>query len=349
MGRAIVAVVLLALVLGGALLVARGAGLGPLAAASTSRVYVAISRSDDETDAREIEVIDTASGERDLFAVAGHITAIAVARDHRTLFVGTSDSRVLLLDPSRGTTFRTLAVRGPVFHLLPLADTSRLAVVTSAGFALWDVDAAREIGAIALDGSPLGRPAERAGEVLVPLGDPQTSLNGLVVVRLDPLSARRSNVTRIVGRQPSGVPQVVVNVEGQPVYLAQYDSAIGAARLEIGALDPRPRELVLTASTSGDGRPLRGLLEVQSSLARGANGVVHACIGNVDVATRYRIQRGAEAPERVGSECGQFAVSADGTAYLAVRGKSQLAVISPDTGKVVRGLPLPGIAVLAAS
>jgi hypothetical protein len=349
-GRIVIAVVVLALLAGGALLVARSAGLGPFAAASASRVYVAISRSDDETDAREIEVIDVATGERDLFTVTGHITALAVARDHRTLFVGTSDGRVLLLDPSRGSLFRTLAVRGPVFHLLPLDDPARLAVVTSAGLALWDVIATRELGTLAIDGTPVGRPALRASEVLVPVSDAQAQMNALVVATLEPLSASRWGVTRIVGRMPSGVPQVIVNVEGQPVFLAQFDPAIGGARLQIGALDqPRPRELVLAASTSSDGRPLRGLLQVQSSLGLGRDGVVHACIGNADVATRYRLARGAEAPERVGSECGQFVVAADGTAYLAVRGKPQLAVLSSETGKVVRGLPLPGIAVLAAS
>lgn len=151
----------------------------------------------------------------------------------------------------------------------------------------------------------------------MPLGDPRTSTNALLVATLDPLSARRQSVTRVAGRTPSGVPQVIVNVEGQPVYLAQFDSAIGGARLLIGALDqPRPRELVLAAATSSDGRPLRGLLEVQSSLALGRDGVVHACIGNADVATRYRLPRGAEAPERVGSECGQLVVSADGIAVL---------------------------------
>ena len=349
MGRIVIAVVVAAFLAGGALVIARSAGLGPLAAASATRVYVAISRSDDETDAREIEVIDVATGERDLFTVAAHITALAVARDHRTLFVGTSDGRVLLLDPLSGALFGTLIVRGPVFHLLPLADAARLAVVTSAGLALWDIVALREIGTVALDGTPIGRPASRAGEVLVPVSDAQAQMNALVVATLEPFSASRWGVTRIVGRVPSGVPQVIVNVEGQPVFLAQFDPAIGGSRLEIGALDPRPREVVLAASTSSDGRPLRGLLQVQSSLALGRDGVVHACIGNSDVATRYRLPRGAELPERIGSECGQFVVAADGATYLAVRGKPQLAVLSSETGRVVRGLPLPGIAVLAAS
>jgi hypothetical protein len=119
--------------------------------------------------------------------------------------------------------------------------------------------------------------------------------------------------------------------------------------LVLDATAVKPREVLLPATASSDGRPLRGLLEVQSSIALLDDGTLHACIGNADVATRYRVKTDDPKPERVGSECGQLALGADGTTYLAIRGKPQVAILSRDTGKIQRTLALPGIAVFAAA
>src|SRR5918995_1245328 len=97
MRRVLLAAGVLAIVL----VAARAIGLGTRAAPE-SQLYVAISRSDDETAAREIEVIDTASGERSLFDVGTKITALALAPDRRTLYVGADDGRLLLIDPTNG-------------------------------------------------------------------------------------------------------------------------------------------------------------------------------------------------------------------------------------------------------
>ena len=100
------------------LVVAAGAsavlGVGPLArGAAVSVVYVAVSRSTDEADAREIEAIDLAAGTRELFDAGGKITAMALSRDRRSLSVAVDGGRVAFLDAVTGITFAAADLRGP--------------------------------------------------------------------------------------------------------------------------------------------------------------------------------------------------------------------------------------------
>ena len=82
--------------------------LGPLApaVAAHSKVFVAFSRSLDPADARAIEIIDLDTGERSVFDVGdGPITALALSRDRRSLYVAIGSGKVLLLDATTGSRF----------------------------------------------------------------------------------------------------------------------------------------------------------------------------------------------------------------------------------------------------
>ena len=155
-----------------------------------------------------------------------------------------------------------------------------------------------------------------------------------------------SLVARIGGRTALGLPQVHLTPQGSAAYLAQWDSSPAAVRLLTGvAGETKPQELLLGVTSPGNDRPLRGLLEVQSSLTSAADGTLHVCVGNSDFAARYVV---GTAQRLVGSECGQLTRLAD-RVYLAVRGKPRVAVIDAASGRILRDLLLPGIPVLVAS
>ena len=103
------AVAVILAVVAGAGAVARG--VGPFArAAARSAVYVAISRSTDESDTREIEAIDLAAGTRELFDAGG---------------------RVVFLDATTGTRFDEVDVHGPaITSLVPTPDGRTLYAIT---------------------------------------------------------------------------------------------------------------------------------------------------------------------------------------------------------------------------
>src|SRR5256885_1645987 len=82
------------------------------ATAPRSAVFVAISRSADEADAREIEAIDLTAGTRDLFDAGGRITAMALSPDRRSLYVGLDGGRVTFLDATTGIEFGDVDLGG---------------------------------------------------------------------------------------------------------------------------------------------------------------------------------------------------------------------------------------------
>lgn len=346
MGRVLLAAGVLAIVLVAALVGARAIGLGTRAAPE-SHLYVAISRSDDETAAREIEVIDTASGERSLFDVGTKITALALAPDRRTLYVGADDGRLLLVDPTNGATYAQIYTRRASWILTPSGRNEVILVgADPAGISLTRVDVTerREARSILITGAAPGRPSLRGNEILLPyIVGRDNSLGLYDSVSLDRSVA--SLISRVVGRQALGLPQVQLTPQGSAAYLAQWDSSPAAVRLVTGvAGETKPQELLLGVTSPTDARPLRGLLEVQSSLTSAASGTLHVCVGNAEYAARYVV---GVAQQLVGSECGQLVRVMD-RVYLAVRGKPRVAVIDAASGRILRDLLLPGIPVFVA-
>lgn len=327
----------------GAFVVSRLLGPGTQAAPA-SRLYVAISRSDDEAAAREIEVIDTASGERSLFDIGARISALALSADRKTLYVGLDDGLLLLVDPTSGVRYGEIRSRRASW-ILPLGGAEVILVgpsPTGGAIAKVDVPGRREVATAELDAVP-GQPVVRGGELLVPIavrGD-----NSLAVYSAATLVRSASTpVVRMTGRVAFGHPIAHLTPASGVAYLAQWDSGPAAARLLIDAAgEATPREVLIAVTAAGD-RPLRGLASVQSSLARGPGGLLHVCTGSAERAARYVV---GDAAQRVGTECGQLVRVAD-RIYLAVRGKPRVAVIDEVTGRALRDLLLPGIPVLVA-
>src|SRR5438045_431478 len=103
--------------------------IGPLVppAAARSVVFVAISRSSDESDAQEIEAIDLDAGTRELFDVGSRITALALSADRRSLYVGLDGGKIVMLDATTGSRFGAVDLGGPaVVSLVPTADSKTL-------------------------------------------------------------------------------------------------------------------------------------------------------------------------------------------------------------------------------
>lgn len=339
----LMAIAALLAIAAGAFVVSRSLGPGTQAAPA-SRLYVAISRSDDEAAAREIEVIDTASGERSLFDIGARISALALSADRKTLYVGLDDGLLLLVDPTSGVRYGEIRSRRASW-IQPLGGAEVILVgpsPTGGAIAKVDVAGRREVATAELDAAP-GQPVVRDGELLVPIA--VRGENSLAVYSTATLVRSASMpVVRVTGRVAFGHPIAHLISSAEVAYLAQWDSAPAAARLLIGAAGAaRPREVLIAVTAAGD-RPLRGLASVQSSLASGPGGLLHVCTGSAERAARYVV---GDAAERVGSECGRLVRVAD-RIYLAVRGKPRVAVIDALTGRALRDLLLPGIPVLVA-
>src|SRR2546423_4255082 len=121
------------LLLLGAVALAYALGIGPLMAPAAARsvVFVAISRSNDEADAQEIEAIDLDAGTRQLFDVGRRITALALSADRRSLYVGQDAGRIAMLDATTGAQFASVDLGGPtVVSLVPTPDGRTLFAIT---------------------------------------------------------------------------------------------------------------------------------------------------------------------------------------------------------------------------
>ena len=352
MRRVLLGVAILAVLAVGVLVSARYVGPGSQPAPA-SRLYVAISRSEDESAAREIEVIDTASGERSLFDVGGRISALAVSPDRKTLFVGLDDGLLLLVDPQSGVRYGEIRSRRASW-ILPLGTSEVLLVgssPTGGAIAKIDVPGRREVAVAEIDALP-GEPVVRAGELLVPVvarNDTRTAVlgpNSLAMYSTATLSRSGSIlVAPMTGRVALGHPIAHLAPTRGVAYLAQWDSGPAAARLFIDvAGETEPREVRIGVTRPGTERPLRGLSAVQSSLASTPDGLLHVCTGSAELAARYLV---GETARLVGNECGQL-VRVQERLYLAVRGKPRVAIIDAPSGRSVRDLLLPGIPVLAA-
>ncbi len=338
MRRLLVAVSVIVLLL----VVAAGAsavlGVGPLArGAAVSVVYVAVSRSTDEADAREIEAIDLAAGTRELFDAGGKITAMALSPDRRSLYVAVDGGRVVFLDAITGTTFAEVDLRGPTVTSLAFPPDGRTL------FALTATNLQGSVIPIDLDarkaGDPIVLPAGassavvRGDSLLVAISD-QRSTQVLFV------SMRSRTVTdRLTLPRGSLAAPVTLRVSDTRTAVFTYDITGGAGGGIRAYLVSDPLhwdDVALPAPLGFQTGRLQTLVYATVTPA----GVIHACVPSVAGARRYVITTDKTFTV-AGSECGPLGGSSE--VLMARRDPAQLLVLDPTTGKVTRTLPLAGV------
>lgn len=342
MRRAALAAGALGVVLLGALVgLGRGLGVGPLApGAPGSWLYVAVIRNDEDDGSREIEIVDVESGERRRFEIEARATDIALSRDRRTLYVGSTNGRVLELDSIRGTVLGQIAVSAPgeIRRLLPLPDGRRLLVVTGtsrdAALALVDLSTGNESERLLLRETVAGRPLLNGAAVLLPAA--ASGADQLLEIELEPMRVMRTTHVVAAASAFRSPPVAAFAPNGRVVVsspsagaVAMIDPVESGARLDRSLERPAPGRF-------GSG-------QLQGDLVIAADGTIHVCLGVVDSAARYTFGTDLR-PVRVGSECGRFVRLADGRLYLGVRGRPELALLDGTTGGVLRTMPLTGLA-----
>lgn len=321
-------------------IVSYAAGIGPLARTGAPRsvVFVAISRSTDEGDAREIEAIDLDAGTRQLFDVGGRITALALSPDRRSLYVGFADGKVALLDAITGARFGSADLGGPaVISLVPTSDGRTL-------FAVAITNVSTQVVPIALDTKKVGEtltltttggPAVlRGGSLIVPLA----SARGGEVAFVD--AAKRVVTSRLMLPRGSLVAPVAFAISDSLTGVVLFDSGgPGALGMRVYAVtDPTHwRDVRLDAP----------LPQPRSSFAPGlqaaaaADGTIHTCAIQGSAGRRYVITPADLKATAAGPECGPLA--GGDSVVMARRDPAQLLVLGERTGKTLRTLPLAGI------
>jgi hypothetical protein len=320
-------------------------GLGPLAppTASGSVVFVAISRSTDEADAREIEAIDLTAGTRQLFDAGGRITAMALSADRRSLFVGLDGGKIVLLDATTGSQFGAIDLGGPgVVSLAPTADGRTLFAVAVRNVSSFvvpiDLATKKALDPITFT-SIMSGPAVVAGDALVvPLGDAR----GLQLAFIDVNT--RALLSRTTLPRGSLVPALAFRITGTRAGILAFDpgfsSGLPGVWVYVLADHTHWSEIALQApfpAGLGQGRRPIG---IGLQAAATADGTIHVCAGAGTSARRYVIGtdlRGVNA----GSDCGPL-VGGD-QVLMARRDPAQLLVLDGPSGKTVRTLPLAGV------
>lgn len=342
---AIAVVVVLALAAGALFALGRTLGVGPFALGSpASWVYLAIARNGEDGDARDIEVIDLATGDRQLFALDDRAFDIALSRDRRTLYVGSTNGRILELDALRGTVLGEikLTTSGEVRRLLVLPGGSRMiatsTVVLDASASLVDLELRREKATLALGNRLIGRSVARGQEPLLSVADRGTT-EQLLTLSLEPFRVREE--TLLSSAPVRGIPRTAAA------------TLLGAPDGSLLALSPFSLRLTVLSPGFSDRRgvdlPASGPSGI--SVVPGLDGdivlsadrrVVHLCAGTGQRASRFRADWDRLELTAVGNECGKFVRLGDGTLYLAVRGRAELRQLDPATGQVKRTLALAG-------
>lgn len=331
---AVAAVVLLAVAVGAAVAV----GVGPFArGAAGSVVYVAISRSTDEADAREIEAIDLVAGTRELFDAGGRITALAVSPDRRSLYVAVDSGRIVFLDATTGTRFGDVDLRGPtVTSLVPTPDGRTLYAITVTNIQSTVVP-------IDLDGRNAGDPIVlpaiagsavlRGDTLIIPVSDPRS-----IQVEFVSASTRRMTNRLTLPRGSVAVPVALPLSDVQTAIVGFDPTGGGGGTVRVYLVaDALHWEDVALPAPFGIA-PARGQAAVFA--AASAARAVHVCIPAGANSRRYLVT-----PDRkfvvAGSECGPMVGGAE--ILMVRRDPAQLLVLDPTTGKVTRTLPLAGV------
>ena len=322
-------------------------GIGPFARPlPASTLFVAISRNDDETDAREIEVIDLAGGERQVFTVDGRITAMALSADRRSLYVAIDGPKLVLLDARTGTAFGRVDLEGSAVTQLVVGPDGRLYAIAVAASGLTiaaiDVDEKRSGPALVmgLAGSAPGRPAPIGNGLLVPIADPR-SLQ-LVRVTLQPFAlGERTEIFRSGGLP--GAPAALALGTGATAALAPFDAGARGARLFVFTDPAERRERTLSFGSFGFTNP-RGILDIQGQAAASTDGsAIQVCVGNSRSARRFSVAVTDLVATERGAECGQMTHGDGDTVLIATRGSPHLIVIDEHTGITRKSLALAGI------
>ena len=317
-------------------------GVGPLAPPTAPRsvVFVAISRSTDETDAHEIEAIDLAAGTRDLFDAGGRITALAISADRRSLYVALDGGKVVLLDATTGSTFGTVDLGGPtVVSFAPTTDGRTLfaVTVTNVQSAVVPIDlATKKAGDPLTFAMTAGAAVLRGDTLLVPLGDPQR----LQVAFID--VGTRTVTSRLTLPRGSLIAPAAFAISATETGVVAFDGGLGAGATglriylvtdalrwsDVGLQAPFPQGLS------------RGQIAIGLQAVTAADGTIHVCSIAGAAARRYIVgpdRRGAP----VGSGCGPLAGGND--VVMATRDPAQLLVIDSGSGRTLRTLPLAGV------
>jgi hypothetical protein len=327
--------------------IGRVAGVGPFApGVPASWLFLAISRGGEEGDAREIEVIDLVTGERPpLFPLDDRAFDLALSRDRRTLYVGTTNARVFELDAQRGVFLGEikLAGGGDVRRLLVLPDGGRLLAVvagaTDASAALVDLGARRETGRLSLGNRIIGQSV--AGRDVVLATSDRGRVEQLLTLDLDPLRVRDELILSsldVPSAPRTAAPSLRLARDGSIVALSPF--ALRLTAVAIGSGERRSADIPTSGIRAG--APFPGF-DADLTLANG-DAVVHFCVGTSQRAERFVAPRETLRGERVGTECGRYASLRDGSVYLAVRGKPELRELDPTTGVSRRTLALAGFA-----
>jgi len=338
--RPLIAIGVIALLVGAAAVLSYVLRIGPLAppAAGPSVVFVAISRSTDEADAHEIEAIDLAAGTRQLFDAGARITAIAIAPDRRSLYVGLDAGRVALLDATTGSEFGRVDLGGPgIASLSPSADGRWLyaVTVTNVASAVVPIDlAARKAGdPIALPSSA-GAAVLRGDTLLVPVGD----VRGLQVAFVDVIG--RTVAQRLTLPRGTLVPPAAFAIDGARTGIVAFDPTFaGGAGVRVYEVsDPLRWTAALLQGPLPQGPARQVGFGLQAVAA--ADGTVHVCTSAGAAARRYVLDADLKAID-AGADCGPMAAGAD--LLMATRAPSLLMVMDTKTGKMLRTLPLAGV------
>jgi hypothetical protein len=338
----LLALVVIALVAVGAVVASVALGVGPFArSAAGSVVYVAISRSADEADAREIEAIDLDAGTRELFDAGGRITALALSADRRSLYVGLDGGKVVLLDATTGSQFGAVDLGGPtIVSLAPTADGRTLfaVAVTNIQSSVVPIDLATTKAGdpITFSSTTAGPAVVRGDAVVVPLGDPRS----LQVAFIDVTS--RAVTSRLALPRGTLVPPAAFGIDGARTGIVAFDTGLtgGGVSVRLYALtDPLHwKDVALQAPfPQGLGRQAIG---IGLQAVAGPNGTIHVCTTAGTGARRYVV--GADLKGTIaGTDCGPLA--GGDQVLMAKRDPATLLVLDATTGKALRTLPLAGV------
>ncbi|TMD60390.1 MAG: hypothetical protein E6I87_05935 [Chloroflexi bacterium] len=338
-----VAAVIVIVATAGLYALGRAANVGPFApGVPTSWLFTAISRSGEDGDAREIEVIDLATGDRQLFTLDDRAFDIALSHDRRTLYVGTTNGRIFELDAVHGTVLGEikLASGGEVRRLVILPDGQRILAVTTgatdATASLIDLVARREKSSLALGNRLIG-PSIAGRDVVLSSSDRQ-SVEQLLTLDLDPLRVRAEVILSSLGK-PLGprtaAPSLELASDGSIVAVSPY-----ALRLSLLSAAGSRRDAEIPFAAGSPPLLIPGF-DGDLVLTQG-DSVIQLCVGTGARAERYVAPRETLQVVRAGAECGRYARLGDGAIYLAVRAKPELRELDPVTGQLRRTLALAG-------
>lgn len=325
--------------------------VGPLAPASAARsvVFIAISRTSDETDAREIEAIDLDAGTRQLFVARARVTALALSSDRRSLYVALTGGEVAFLDATTGSEFRAMDLGEPdVVSLVPTPDGHTLFAVTATDLqsSVVPIDLlTKQTGAPLTFDLTAGPAAIRGDALVVPLGDNRRLELAFIDVHTGALSSR---VALPLGG--SLVPPTAFRIDARRTGILAFDDG-GSGSDPIVRMylvtDPSHWEEVfgLPASPPFLAPPFPQAPQLQPvaiglQAAAAADGTVHVCTTVGTIARRYVVSTDLRSTS-AGTDCGPMA--GGDQILMAKRDPPQLLVLDAASGKTIRTVPLAGV------